>query len=335
MVSLAQTPVVGDLLIVLSVALLDGLLSVDNALVLAEMVRKLPTQKQRTWALRAGLFGAYFLRFSSLFLVGFIIANPWVKLLGAFYLIYLMCENLAVSADKQKHAAVQAGFWQTVIAVELADLSFSLDNVVAAVAFSPKFYIVCIGVGVSILAMRFVAGWFVTLIDRFPVLGKIAYVLVGFIGLSLLLEETTSVQIHGIWKVLALTGIITAGLIVERVAPLKRALSPVFYVIGRVMGLVAAVIDIIVMNPLKWVLALLWSPFGFVLGHAFRALGINIQFNDDDDDSDDDGDDGDDDDDGTDDGDDGDDSDDDDGGDDRPVKMPPVNNSDDRPDQQK
>ena len=86
------------------------------------------------------------------------------------------------------------GFWGIVIAVELADLAFSLDNVVAVVALSDNLYIVMFGVFIGILTMRFAAGIFTWMILREPILKPAAYLVVFNIGAELLLDEFAGIE---------------------------------------------------------------------------------------------------------------------------------------------
>ncbi|NJL73586.1 MAG: hypothetical protein HC888_19725 [Candidatus Competibacteraceae bacterium] len=130
--------------VVASLVILEGLLSVDNALVLAAMVKHLP-EKQSKLALKAGLLGAYVGRGAMLLCASFILRNPWLKLLGGGYLVWLMVSNLGKAEEGEGEDEVKSskgGFWQTVLAVELADLAFSVDNVAAAVAMSDQLWAV-------------------------------------------------------------------------------------------------------------------------------------------------------------------------------------------------
>ena len=76
------------LLIILNLVLVESLLSVDNAAVLATMVLDLPAQ-QRNKALRYGIVGAYVLRGACLFLAAWLVKIWWLKPLGGLYLMYL------------------------------------------------------------------------------------------------------------------------------------------------------------------------------------------------------------------------------------------------------
>ena len=78
-------------------------------------------------------------------------------------------------------------FWATIILVELMDVAFSIDNVFAAVAFSNNILLIWLGVFIGILAMRFVAQIFVSLMERYPFLETCAFVVIGILGIKLLL----------------------------------------------------------------------------------------------------------------------------------------------------
>lgn len=213
------------IVIILQLIFLEGILSIDNAAVLGALVTPLPSDEPIVWpkplsglgkilnpmlgpqrmaALRVGLLGAYLGRGLMLFLASIIIQNPWLKIIGALYLIRLAFDDLSESArsGEEDHADVtpvkQATFWMTVLTVEMMDLVFSIDNVVTAVSLSDKLWVVLLGVAIGIVAMRFAAGVFSYLVEREPILQKAAYILVLNIGIELLLEEIWKVEI-GDW----------------------------------------------------------------------------------------------------------------------------------------
>lgn len=192
-------------LIILNLILIESLLSVDNAAVLATMVMDLPPH-QRNKALKYGIIGAYFFRGLCLVLASWLIKIWWLKPLGGIYLLWLAFdyfrrEKTPSEEDdllEKEHnwlykstLGLLGPFWATVALVELMDLAFSLDNVFAAVALADnipepqKLYIVIIGVFIGILAMRFVAQSFVKLMERYPFLETAAFVVIGILGLKL------------------------------------------------------------------------------------------------------------------------------------------------------
>ncbi len=192
-----------SLLIVGNLILIESLLSVDNAAVLATMVLKLPPQ-QRKKALKYGIIGAYVFRGICLLLASYLIRIWWLKSLGGFYLLFLAIdwwlkkkkskkaqeeEVLKKENRLYKMTVGKVGkFWATVISVELMDIAFSLDNVFAAVAFSDNILIILMGVFIGILAMRFVAQYFVQLIEKYPFLEGCAFAVIGLLGVKLSLS---------------------------------------------------------------------------------------------------------------------------------------------------
>jgi YkoY family integral membrane protein len=187
------------LLIILNLIVIESLLSVDNAAVLATMVIDLP-REQRSKALKYGIIGAYVMRGVCLFLAAWLVRIWWLKPLGGLYLIYLAfdyfrgkseAEKQEESVNKEKNwlytstVGLIGTFWATVALVEIMDLAFSIDNVFAVVAFTNHVYLIYIGVFIGILAMRFVAQGFVKLIEQFPFLENVAFIVISVLGLKL------------------------------------------------------------------------------------------------------------------------------------------------------
>jgi YkoY family integral membrane protein len=186
------------LLIILNLIVIESLLSVDNAAVLATMVLDLPKQ-QRSKALRYGIIGAYVFRGICLLLATWLIKIWWLKPLGGFYLIYLAFSYFKgkstdgneenINKEESWLYKVTVGklgnFWATVALVEIMDLAFSIDNVFAAVAFTDHIFLIYTGVFIGILAMRFVAQFFVRLMEKFTFLETVAYIVIGVLGIKL------------------------------------------------------------------------------------------------------------------------------------------------------
>lgn len=187
------------LLIVLNLILIESLLSIDNAAVLATMVMDLP-QDQRKKALKYGIIGAYVFRGLSLLLASYLVKIWWLKAAGGFYLLYLSVNYFARRATPAKDDDVLnkkkswlytntlgllGPLWSTILLVEVMDLAFSIDNVFAAVAFTDNIWLICTGVFIGILAMRFVAQGFVKLMERFSFLEPAAFIVILILGLKL------------------------------------------------------------------------------------------------------------------------------------------------------
>lgn len=225
--------------IVLQLIFLEGILSIDNAAVLGAIVSPLPADKAIPWpawfqgiggrlnrllgnqrlaALRVGLLGAYLGRGAMLFITSFLIHNAWIRFVGAVYLIRLAFDELGditpneETETERKEALKGTSFWSVVLTVELMDLVFSIDNVIAAVSLSDEIWVVMVGVGIGILAMRFAAGIFSYAVEREPVLKSAAYILLLNIGLQLILEQMSKVELSDLTRFAISVGIILASL---------------------------------------------------------------------------------------------------------------------------
>jgi YkoY family integral membrane protein len=205
---------------VLQLAILEGLLSFDNALALAALVSdRLKHPLDRKHALLWGIWGAYVMRTGIVFIGVWLMEHQWIKLLAGLYLIWLAVNELFLKKKEEhlqpEHEAHEFRFpseegqpmvpragwkavWKTILAVELMDLMFSIDSVAVALAVSKEKWVLIAGAIVGILMMRIAAGYFIKLIDKFPILVETAFVLVGIAGLKVCLE-ISHIE-FGAWK---------------------------------------------------------------------------------------------------------------------------------------
>ncbi|KAA9000339.1 TerC family protein [Paenibacillus spiritus] len=194
---------------------LEGLLAADNALVLAIMVKHLP-EAERKKALFYGLFGAFVFRFASLFIISYLVDIWQVQAIGALYLLFIAVNHIVrkIAASRKgvtdsaagsgSDAAVdkkKAGFWSTVFKVELADIAFAIDSILAAVALAVAlppsglpdiggldggvFLVIFAGGFIGLVIMRFAASFFVKLLHSRPGLEVAAFIIVGWVGVKL------------------------------------------------------------------------------------------------------------------------------------------------------
>lgn len=189
-----------DVAVFFTLILLEGVLSFDNAAVLAVMVRRLPANQQRK-ALLYGLVGAYTFRVAAILLAAFLIANPYLRIVGGLYLLYLFGSHFARQSRGSPTHAIRgfpgiSPFWSTVIMVELADIVFALDQIVAAVALTDKYPVIIAAALVAILALRLSAVYMIRLMNWFPTLEHLAYLAVGWVGAKLVTEDTARLLGH-------------------------------------------------------------------------------------------------------------------------------------------
>ncbi|MEK4358215.1 TerC family protein [Paenibacillus sp. FSL M7-1455] len=188
---------------------LEGLLSADNALVLAVIAKHLP-ENQKKKAINYGIVMAFVFRFAALFAISFI-ANVWqIQAIGAAYLLYLGLKHIIQARigkkDKKdredaENDAAGKGFWPTVGKIALADLAFAIDSILAAVALalglpdSPlrdfggmdggQFIVVVLGGIAGLVLIKFAATWFIKLLSQRPALETTAYAIVAWVGVKL------------------------------------------------------------------------------------------------------------------------------------------------------
>jgi tellurite resistance protein TerC len=246
-VNLSSLPILVQLIF------LECILSLDNAAVMGAMVAHLPQDQTTPWpaklrrafgwsdrllgsqraaALKVGLFGAYTGRILMLALASMVVNLIWVHVLGALYLLYLGGAHFAERYQEERAAAQhrpltqhKKGFWGVVLALNLADMAFSLDNVVAAIALSNRLWIVIFGVGIGIVIIRFGAALFSRLIEWEPALEHAAYLLLIAIGAELLLQIWLGIQIDDFVKFAISIGILALAVIFARVQLLKPLLA--------------------------------------------------------------------------------------------------------------
>lgn len=238
--------------VIVSLIIIEGLLSVDNALAIAAMANHLP-DRQKNLALRLGILGAYVFRGAAMAVVTWIAENPWLNIIGASYLIYLMCSHLTQPEDDEEGAArrKRPGLLMTIIQIEIMDLSLSLDNVVAAVALAPKnaitgereMWVVYTGVFIGILALRFLAGYCITLLRKFPILAKTAFLLVGYVGFILLAELIFHIHVHSWQKFAGVVVIAMLSLLYSNVPFVRALLRPLVIISQPPMQFFAAILD--------------------------------------------------------------------------------------------
>lgn len=193
--------------VLLVLIVLEGLLAADNALVLAIMVKHLP-QEERKKALFYGLAGAFVIRFASLFAISYLVDVWQVQAIGAIYLLFMAVNHIfrkvikgKVTEKEKKVVGKKSGFWMTVLKVEIADIAFAVDSILAAVAMAVvlpetplpniggldggKFLVIFAGGFIGLVIMRFAANLFVKLLEKRPGLEIAAFMIVGWVGVKL------------------------------------------------------------------------------------------------------------------------------------------------------
>ena len=192
---LGQQFALSDVPTVVTLIFLEGLLSADNALVLAILVQGLPKPLQKK-GLLYGLVGAFVLRGIAILIASTLMRYWWIEAGGAAYLLYLAAHHFIGKASHSRLTDKKPrSFWPTIVIVELTDLAFAIDSILAAVglvgppphreAIHPKLWVIYLGGILGVVMMRFVAGFFLKLLERFERLETAAYLIIAWIAVKL------------------------------------------------------------------------------------------------------------------------------------------------------
>ena len=189
-----------DLVTIGLLVILEGLLSADNALVLAILVLGLPRDQQRK-ALRYGILGAFAFRIMAILAATQLIQFGWVKLVGGAYLMWLTYSHFFLHGNEagQRRAIKPArpwlgltAFWATVVKVELTDVVFAIDSILVAVAMSNKTWVIITGGVLGIIAMRMVIGQLLAVVRKYPALVDAAFIIIAWVAIKLFVEYAGS-----------------------------------------------------------------------------------------------------------------------------------------------
>ncbi len=229
-----------DLVTIALLIALEGLLSADNALVMAIMVLGLPKDQHKK-ALHYGLVGAFVFRIIATLLAVYLIQVAWVKLVGGLYLLYLTYSHFFGGEEggdrrappKAKAMLGLSALWATIVRVELVNLAFSIDSILVAVAMSPKRWVVVTGGVLGIVAMRLVVGQLIALVERYPALVDGAFIIIAWVGIKLGMEYLHTVGVVGFeiprWLSLGLIVVIfiVAFIYAKAQGPVEKSAGPV------------------------------------------------------------------------------------------------------------
>ncbi|WP_185853646.1 DUF475 domain-containing protein [Blattabacterium cuenoti] len=172
--------------------LIESILSIDNAAMLASMIMNLK-KEDRKKAIKYGIIGAYFFRGLCLLFASVLIKIWWLKPLGGLYLIFVGLNHFLTRRNllskNSKNVKKKDSFWKIIFFIEIMDLSFSIDNIFASVALSENFLLIFLGVFIGILSMRLIAQFFIQLMEKIPELKNSAFFIIIVLGIKLILSS--------------------------------------------------------------------------------------------------------------------------------------------------
>jgi YjbE family integral membrane protein len=207
----------------IAIVLVNLVLSGDNAVVIALAVRLLP-QGQRIRALIAGAACAVILRVALTFFAGRLLHVEFLKLACGITILWIAVKLFRQSVpeepeDAARNARRPAGFWRAIWFIMAADITMSLDNILAiAQAAEGSLSLLIFGLGLSIPLVLFASGALAKLMDRYPVIIYAGAALLGKIGAEMILTDRFTLRFFAPGPVLlysleavAAAGVILAG----------------------------------------------------------------------------------------------------------------------------
>jgi YjbE family integral membrane protein len=173
----------------LEIGFLNLLLSGDNAVLIALAVRALP-RHQRILGQLWGAAGAVVLRLVFVDIISALLAIPFLRAAGGALLLWIAYR--LVRPEEQEIAGVRHGrsLWHAVWLILVADLTMSLDNVLAiAGAARGDMMLVAIGVAMSVPIVIVGSSLLATLMSRYPAIIWLGGGVLGYVAGDMVLED--------------------------------------------------------------------------------------------------------------------------------------------------
>jgi YjbE family integral membrane protein len=169
-------------LAVLQIIFINILLSGDNAVVIAMACRGLPSP-QRRWGLVIGAGVAVVLRIAFTAVIARLLLLSYLKVIGGVALIYVAAKLLAPDDADDDEVQAAAHLWRAIGIIAVADVVMSLDNVIAIAATADgNYFLIAIGLAVSIPLIVVGAALVMALLDCYPILVWAGAALLGWIA---------------------------------------------------------------------------------------------------------------------------------------------------------
>jgi YjbE family integral membrane protein len=207
----------------LQIVLIDLLLAGDNALIIALAVRQLP-KRERLLTTALGAAGAVAMRVALTFVASRALNVEFLKLAGGLFILWIAVKVLVDASEPPAAASAPSQLLKAVWYVMFADLTMSVDNILAiAGASRGSFELIFFGLVVSIPFVVFSSNLLASLMNRYPalvylgagILGKVGGDMVmtdGFVARTLAPSPTVQVIVDGALA----AGLVVAGLLLRR-----------------------------------------------------------------------------------------------------------------------
>lgn len=178
------------LLAFLSIVFIDIVLAGDNAIAIALAARTLPKEK-RLLAISLGAGVAVVLRIALTFVAGRILDVAYLKLAGGLMILWIAVKLLLDNTEEGDEPTAQArSVWRAIGLIVAADVSMSLDNVLAVAGASHgNLVLLLFGLGLSIPLVVFASNLLSALTEKYPLLVYFGAAILGKIGGELIMTD--------------------------------------------------------------------------------------------------------------------------------------------------
>lgn len=186
---------------ILQIVLIDIVLAGDNAVVIALAVRQLE-KKERFWGIVIGSGMAVVLRVALTFVASQLINLDYVKVVGGILILWIAVKLLSENTGTDQEHAAAKNLWHAVWLITIADITMSLDNVLAVAGASKgSFGLLLFGLGLSIPLVVFTSSMLSRLMDRYPVVVYLGSAVLGWVGGGMIVTDRLIV---GLWPATSL-----------------------------------------------------------------------------------------------------------------------------------
>lgn len=188
--SLATGPISsGFVLSWLSIILIDIVLSGDNSIVIAMAVHSLPADK-RIKGIIIGTLGAVTLRVAFTWFASQLMQTPFLKLTGGLLILWIAVKLLVEQVEGDVKIKKAESLWHAVWIILIADVTMSLDNVLAVAGVSGGNTLqLWMSLGLTIPLVVFASTLVAKLMDKYPLILYVGAALLGKVGGGMIISD--------------------------------------------------------------------------------------------------------------------------------------------------
>ena len=184
-----------DIFIILILFVIEIFLSADNILAISLILDRIEEQKRRI-SLLFGIWSSLIFRAVIILFAAYLIVLDSLKVIGGIYLIYLSVSHIFHTKKKNLGNSKPLSLLRGIISIELTDILFALDSILITLSLLSFFYsaaevpgkiwVVYVGGILGVILLRISANTLLRFLKKYPSLEKLAYSLIGWIGIKLI-----------------------------------------------------------------------------------------------------------------------------------------------------